>query len=62
MNKNELIAAMATESGLSKADTEKALNAFISQVGKVLQAGDKIQLTGFGSITPMAETDPADSR
>ena len=50
MNKNELIAAMATESGLSKADTEKALNAFISQVGKVLQAGDKIQLTGFGSF------------
>lgn len=50
MNKNELITAMAAESGLSKADTEKALNAFISQVGKALQAGDKIQLTGFGSF------------
>ena len=50
MNKNELITAMAAESGLSKADTEKALNAFISQVGKALQAGAKIQLTGFGSF------------
>ena len=50
MNKSELIAAMAADSGLSKADTEKALNAFLDQVEKALKAGDKVQLTGFGSF------------
>ena len=50
MNKGELIAGMAEESGVSKADTEKVLNAFLSQVEKALCAGDKVQLTGFGSF------------
>lgn len=50
MNKSELIAGMVAESGLSKVDAEKALNAFLSQVEKALCAGDKIQLTGFGSF------------
>ena len=45
MNKGELIAGMAEESGVSKADTEKVLNAFLSQVEKALCAGDKVQLT-----------------
>ena len=49
MNKTELIAAMAEESGLTKTDTEKALNAFVHQVEAALKAGEKIQLTGFGS-------------
>ena len=47
MNKGELIAGMAEESGVSKADAEKVLNAFLSQVEKALCAGDKVQLTGF---------------
>ena len=42
MNKGELIAGMAEESGVSKADTEKVLNAFLSQVEKALCAGDKV--------------------
>ena len=50
MNKSDLIAGMAAESGLSKVDTEKALNAFLSQVEKALCAGAKVQLTGFGSF------------
>ena len=41
---------MAEESGVSKADAEKVLNAFLSQVEKALCAGDKVQLTGFGSF------------
>ena len=32
MTKAELIAGMASESGLTKTDAEKALNAFLSQV------------------------------
>ena len=50
MNKGELIAGMDEESGVSKADAEKVLNAFLSQVEKALCAGDKVQLTGFGSF------------
>ncbi len=34
MNKEELISAMAKESGLTKADARKALDAFMSSVKK----------------------------
>lgn len=50
MNKAELISAMAEEAGLSKADSKKALDAFIATVEKALKAGDKISLVGFGTF------------
>lgn len=50
MNKMELIAAMAEETGFTKADAEKALSAFIHQVEAALKDGEKVQLTGFGSF------------
>ncbi len=50
MNKAELISAMAENSGLSKVDSKKALDAFISAVTKALKAGDKVSLVGFGSF------------
>lgn len=51
MNKAELINAMAEESGLSKADSKKALDAFVSTVIKTLKEGDKIALVGFGTFS-----------
>ncbi|MFK2073326.1 HU family DNA-binding protein [Bacteroides fragilis] len=51
MNKAELINAMAAESGLSKVDSKKALEAFFSSVTKALSAGDKISLVGFGTFS-----------
>lgn len=51
MNKAELISAISAESGLNKADSKKALDAFISSVSKALQAGDKISLVGFGTFS-----------
>ncbi len=51
MNKAELISAMAAESGLSKIDSQKALNAFIASVGKAMKAGDKVALVGFGTFS-----------
>ena len=51
MNKSELISAMAAESGLSKADSQKALNAFIASVSKAMIAGDKVALVGFGTFS-----------
>ncbi len=50
MNKQELIAAMAAESGLSKADAEKALNATTETIKSTLAGGDSIQLIGFGTF------------
>ena len=47
MNKSELISAMAAEGGLSKADSKRALDAFIASVTKALKAGDKVALVGL---------------
>ncbi len=50
MNKTELIAAMAEETGLKKSEAEKALKAFVDIVTSALEKGDKIQLVGFGTF------------
>ena len=49
MNKGELVSKIAAEAGLTKADSEKALNALIKTVSETLKKGDKISLVGFGS-------------
>ena len=51
MNKTELVEAMATESGLSKGDSKKALDAFLASVGKAMKAGDKVAPVGFGTFS-----------
>lgn len=50
MNKNELVAKVADQSGLSKKDAEKALAAVIDTITVALVAGDKVQLVGFGTF------------
>ena len=50
MNKNELVAKVADQSGLSKKDAEKALAAVIDTIPAALVAGDKVQLVGFGTF------------
>ena len=55
MNKAELISAMAAESGLSKTDSKKALDAFIASVTKAMKAGDKVSLVGFGTFSVVKE-------
>ena len=57
MNKTELIAGMAEETGLSKKDCETVLNAFTAQVEKALKDGDKVQLVGFGSFEVRARAE-----
>ncbi len=51
MNKAELIDAIASGAGLSKADAKKALDAFVDATGKALKKGDRISLVGFGSFS-----------
>ena len=50
MNKTELIAAMADQSGLSRKDAEKALKAFTDVVSAELKNDGKVQLVGFGTF------------
>ncbi|MEJ6686805.1 MAG: HU family DNA-binding protein [Crocinitomicaceae bacterium] len=51
MNKAELIDAMASGAGLSKADAKKALDAFVSATTGALKKQDRISLVGFGSFS-----------
>ena len=48
MNKAELIATVAEVAGLSKKDSEKAVNAALDTITASLQGGEKVQLVGFG--------------
>ncbi len=50
MNKADLINAAAEKAGLSKKDTEAAVNATIDVITAALKKGDKVQLVGFGSF------------
>lgn len=51
MNKAELIESMAAEAGLTKADSKRALDAFIVSTNKALKKGDRVALVGFGSFS-----------
>jgi DNA-binding protein HU-beta len=51
MNKAQLIDAIAGKSGLTKADSKKALDAAVEAVSESLKAGDRVALVGFGSFS-----------
>ena len=51
MNKSELIDAMASEAGISKAAAKKALDAFTGSVAGTLAKGGKVALVGFGTFS-----------
>jgi DNA-binding protein HU-beta len=50
MTKADLVSAMASRAGISKAAAEKALKAFTDGVTSALKKGDKVSLVGFGSF------------
>lgn len=50
MNKTDLVNAIAANSGLSKVDAKKALDAFVKVVSYQLKRGEKISIVGFGSF------------
>jgi DNA-binding protein HU-beta len=51
MNKAELVEAMASSAGISKADAKRALDAFISTTTGALKKGNRVALVGFGSFS-----------
>ena len=51
MNKSELIDAIAEASELTKADSGRALDGFLSAVTGALSNGDSVALVGFGTFS-----------
>ncbi len=50
MNKNELIRAIANKTGMTLKDAGLALDGVIGAITDGLKAGEKIQISGFGSF------------
>jgi DNA-binding protein HU-beta len=50
VNKNELVAYVADNADLSKADAAKAVDAMIDGITDALKKGDEVRLVGFGTF------------
>lgn len=51
MNKAELVARVARETGLTKADVLRVLDSILDTVGRSLRRGNKVKLVGFGTFS-----------
>ena len=51
MNKNDLVAAVAGSSRLSKADAAKAVDGVFDSITGALQSGSEVRLVGFGTFS-----------
>ena len=51
MNKSQLISAVASDSGLSKVDSTRAIESLLDTVTRTLKKGDEVSITGFGKFS-----------
>lgn len=51
MNKNDLISAVADNSGLSKSDAGKAVDAVFNSITNELQGRGEVRVVGFGTFS-----------
>ena len=51
MNKNDLISAVADNSGLSKSDAGKAVDGVFNTITNELQASGEVRVVGFGTFS-----------
>jgi DNA-binding protein HU-beta len=51
VNKNDLVAVVAENSELSKADSTKAVDAVFDAITTTLKSGDEVRLVGFGTFS-----------
>jgi DNA-binding protein HU-beta len=51
VNKNDLVAAVADETGLSKGDSAGAVDAVFDSITAALRGGEEVRLVGFGSFS-----------
>ncbi len=50
LNKDAIVTAIAAETGLTKADSDKAFNAMLGAIKKGLVEGADVRLHGLGSL------------
>ncbi len=50
MNKNDLVAAIAADTGMSKADSASAVDGVIDSITAALGRGEEVRLVGFGTF------------
>ena len=50
MNKTELITEVSEKTGFTKKDSERAVIATFDSIMNAVEAGEKVQLVGFGSF------------
>ena len=50
MNKDDLVAAVATAADLSKAQATKAVEGVLSAISDALKSGEHVRLVGFGTF------------
>lgn len=50
MNRKELVDALATKTGSTKADADRAIGALLKIISDTLKQGETLSLVGFGSF------------
>ncbi len=50
MNKNDLVASIASDTGMSKADAAAAVDGVIDSITAALGRGEEVRLVGFGTF------------
>ena len=51
MNKNDLIASVASSAGLSKSDATRAIESFLDSITNSLKRDEKVSIVGFGNFS-----------
>ena len=51
MNKNDLVAQVASSTGLSKTDSANAVDGIIDAITRSLSGGQEVRLVGFGTFS-----------
>ncbi len=50
MNKNDLIAQVASKSGLTKTDASRAVDSTLATIQTALKKGQEVRIAGFGTF------------
>ena len=51
MNKNDLVASVADDAGMSKSDAARAVDSVFDTITSSLRKNDDVRLVGFGTFT-----------
>ena len=51
MNKNDIVATVADNSGMSKADAGRAVDGVFDAISRALKSGEEVRLVGFGTFS-----------